>query len=321
MAQLLVNWVREEKRFTGQATLETAATLTGNTVTINELHTGEEIEAGAASVVATGGITAPGIASEWDIYYIPATPPDPGEYTFALTYSYNDVTKTFVDEVEVFPQWSEFDPYISRIKRLLRDNGGGDVNQRNSQRDFKDAVIAGAEEYSRHRWRKVYQDYTLTSAWAYTLPTGTAYTPDAPWVDEFSEVVKVEYPYDVTVQTQTFLDPHDITIDPYSNQWRFANHTPEVGKVARFYYKGRHVISHTENTLPRINQPFYNPFCLWVAGHMMATVEASEKATTSDPSEGQGMVNYGTQFERVIKLGEMMKTQAIRQIRPRTFYL
>jgi hypothetical protein len=257
-------------------------------------------------------------ATEWEIYYL-WTPVVAGDYGIRMLWTAGEETrpsKTF-DRALVWPVTSRLDRYIARVMDLVQETEQGDSQQRLSLRDYRNALKATAEGYSRWNPRQAYQDYTLTSEWLYDLPAGTALLPPAPWKPGFSDMVKIEHPYDETVQGQTFLRLEDWSVDETLSQLRI-NFSPTADNVLRARFTVPHVLTHRYDTLPSRD---FEAICLHAAGWCLRWPLANQAAQTDDPHGQADVVSMRDQQQRRRQQGMEMMREAERRWRVITWAL
>ena len=137
-----------------------------------------------------------------------------------------------------------FNELLEKVKQKLADPGevqDGEI--------WKTMLTEAIDRYSRHKPDEKVSDIAGTGTFKLTLPSD--------YIDGFSSVVRVEYPFTEAQQTPVILrGGRDYAV--YRNatglELRFLAATPASGETVRFTYSTVHVVDITTTTIPDVDE-------------------------------------------------------------------
>lgn len=264
--------------------------------------------AGTAVVTAGLGTAVPGTAAvEHDLYYL-WTPGTADDYTYLLSYLVGSETKALWGSVAVLPTTSKYDKYVLAIQDLLQEHTSGEDSQLLSYRDLMRAADLTVRRYSQDRPRELRTTVTLTASdWTYLLSDlATGQSPAAGWVNDFSQIVRVNYPRDTTLQSRTFLGPLDAEVDERAGEWRFVHASPSAGQTADVWWTTTHTLSHTIDTIPTVDFP---SVCQWGTAEALLML-ANAASHTDAPQQAAEFVSYRDKQQRYRQQAMDLKREA-----------
>lgn len=110
--------------------------------------------------------------------------------------------------------------------------------------DYVDAAESALLEYSRYNPAHAQATYTLAAAASFALPND--------WSSGFSNIERIEYPYDDDSGDNETMDPRDFYVDEVNSLFWFRDQTPTAGDTLRMSYTTPHALpaaSATQSTL------------------------------------------------------------------------
>ena len=113
---------------------------------------------------------------------------------------------------------------------------------------FNDVVNQAVAMYSNIRPREVDEDITGDGTWLYIMTS---------WVKDFSALISVQYPYDSTEQSPTYIKlgrDYSIYLDSGTEKLRFHGSTPTSSEEIRVLYTAPHSVTTATSTIPQIDE-------------------------------------------------------------------
>ena len=168
---------------------------------------------------------------------------------------------------------------------------------------FKTALDEAIAAYSDTRPDETAEDTTGDGSFEYPLPAG--------WVEEFSGIISLAYPFVSTDQTYSYLKPgKDYTVDrtPSGLMLRFLAYIPTTAETFRIVYTIPHVVTGNSTTIPVVDEKaVLNCASGAMADMMAASYEKNTRTTFPDTQfDLRGKVNeYHTQADRYYKMWRM----------------
>lgn len=211
-----------------------------------------------------------------------------GDYYYRIKYVRgNGETLTIPGQLVVRATTSKRDRYLARIARWLRQGEQGVAQRSVTEQDALSALDAAVIAYSKiHPQRKESTANTTAGAWEFDLPSD--------WVDRYSYLERVEYPYDLTEQARWYYPAGGLAfvVDEVRDKWSFTDGmgnpvlTTEASKVIRLYYTLPHAVTDTADSLP---WDTFESVTQYAAGVLLDTL-ATEAARMEDPNIGADVV-------------------------------
>jgi hypothetical protein len=192
--------------------------------------------------------------------------------------------------------------YLDNIQRLATDVSGALDSS-----DYDAAINNAVVTYSRLRPLDRVQQYTSNGNRTFVFPDG--------WDSEISPgSQRVEYPVDTTADYPDLTEPEQIIIyrTPSGEQLRFRSSenndlVPSSGDIFRLFYKGRHVFTTSEITVPLSHFAAFSKLEAAEALMMLATrVAQNGSAGITD-----GLANYQSKESSLTKLAEKYRKEAM----------
>ena len=115
-----------------------------------------------------------------------------------------------------------------------------------SEEKLDDTVEEALARYSQERPRTIAVDVPGTGAFEYNLPTG--------FVDDFSSMLSVQYPFDPTDQNPPYVkagDDFQLYRGTVGLVLRFAESRPASGELFRATYTAPHTVTVSSTTVPQ----------------------------------------------------------------------
>jgi len=174
---------------------------------------------------------------------------------------------------------SQLSDYNSQVSTLIKD----DANFISSD-DIDDAIAMAVTRYSLHRPLKKVDEYAGDGGYDYDLPTD--------WVQGFSRIVSVEYPYDE--QDPNYINKEDWTIflklvgEVQTYVLRFLAIKPVAADSIRVLYTIPHSVNGSASTVYTND---FDAVCA-LAASIACGMIARKFLQTSDPTIGADAVNY-----------------------------
>jgi hypothetical protein len=278
---------------------EEEVTVTSATITIYKSD-------GTASVSAqTMSIVDAAPALKHTIYYL-WTPAVADDYVGYVTYVLN-TGETFSERFEaaVVPAVSKYDRYIRTMLNQILDAGVGEAAQLVSFRQAVDCINEAVKQFSKIRPQKKVNHVdgvALTAnVWEYALPTD--------WVNEFSQVVSLEYPVDSTAQERWFLYTHEFHVDELRSKWMFTKTAPGTNEKYRMTYTLPHSVVDGATPADTVPAQWFESVCRYATGLALAAA-ANRAASTSAPGQAAQYANFRTKQQEYRSQSEAMIRRA-----------
>ncbi len=137
-----------------------------------------------------------------------------------------------------------FNEMVTKVKQKLADPG-----EVQDAEIWKTMLTEAIDRYSRHKPDEKVADIPGTGAFKLTLPSD--------FIDGFSSVVRVEYPFDEATQNPQMLrGGRDYSV--YRNatglELRFLSATPAASETVRLTYNTVHVVTIAATTIPDVDE-------------------------------------------------------------------
>jgi hypothetical protein len=175
--------------------------------------------------------------------------------------------------------------YETNVKALCKDN-----SRIFGPEDYSTAIDNALSIYSRHKPRKIVQEYTSDGTRLFALPTY--------WDDELSTgTQRVEYPVDATEDQESLLDPEEVilynTTSGFKLRFRATeneDNLPPTGETFRVHYVGLHALTASENTIP---DSHFQAFSKLAASELLRMM-AVRVSQNSSGNVTDGSANYNS---------------------------
>ena len=186
------------------------------------------------------------------------------------------------------------------VDRKIQDKaaflGSGDI----------DALIEEAvRAYSKHRPQIIAEDEAGDGGFDYQL-TGTAGTNLlTDWEKGFSEIRKLVFPVDDTVQTETVIDEDDFAVITKivstlpRDHLRFIAATPTATETFRVFYTARHVVGAGSTIPPSDDEAVAN-----LAASLCLEAIAARYNSTKDSTLDVDAIDYGDRAAEARRLSD-----------------
>ena len=171
---------------------------------------------------------------------------------------------------------STLNDYIAALAELVP--GTHPVEDDETYSKLSKAVAKSMDVHSKHKPRSVVEDVSGDGGFDYALADLAA------WVDEFSQVVQVEYPLDDTSEDEDILDACDWKIykKPAGSYLRFLSDTPAADETLRVTYTGRHTCTGSACTVAAGDEEAVQSLGASFYCKMLAAVYAQDGDSTID---------------------------------------
>jgi len=184
------------------------------------------------------------------------------------------------------------DTVVDEVRRLIQDD------ENNLSEELSNLVQHAVDVLSIDAPRLIIEDETGDGAtYEWTVPSS--------WVEEFSQVIRVEYPAGETGErAPELLDESDYEVVRTATgtfKWRLLNYTPSTGEKVRFTFTAPHSLTTTSSTIPnRLKESSV----IFLAAGLACGALAAHVSQYRDSSIAADTVDYGSRSERYWQAAE-----------------
>lgn len=174
---------------------------------------------------------------------------------------------------------SDLATFNARVGELVKDEASALASG-----EIDNAILAAVKRYSRHKPHSLVHEFQGDGGYDYSLPED--------WVQGFSRITQVEYPYDE--QRPNIIPKEDWTIflkfvnSTQTHVLRFLAIKPAAANSIRVLYTIPHVINDSASTVFDIDS---EAVCCLAASYCCGAL-SRKYSQTSDPTIAADVVNY-----------------------------
>ena len=162
--------------------------------------------------------------------------------------------------------------YIVIIKQKLADPKDIEAKV------YEDVVLEAVAKYSQYRPQVKVEDVAGDGGFLYTLPSD--------WINEFSSIVQIVYPYDDTDQIPNVLKTQNYMISREDGisvlKLRFLSSSPNDTEEYRLVYTLPHTMTTASTTVPEVDQRAVVNYACGLFAEILAA-EYEKKGPTTMP--------------------------------------
>lgn len=174
---------------------------------------------------------------------------------------------------------SDLATFNARVDELVKDQASALASG-----EIDNAILAAVKRYSRHKPQSLVHELAGNGGYDYSLPDD--------WVQGFSRITQVEYPYDTqcpnVIPQENWILFLKLVNGTQTLVLRFLTFSPVAGEFARIIYTIPHVVNDSASTVPDIDS---DAVCCLAASYCCGVL-SRKYSQTSDPTIAADVVNY-----------------------------